>query len=468
MQLQDTFKVTGNIVLRRYDENGILNLEREHKNLVVTTGKELIASRLYSNTTKIIPITNVSPFKVLTTTAAAATTASASSSTINNGLSGAALGAGTILTVTGTPAVPFAVGMALSGGGTTLGTYITSLGTGTGGAGTYNVNISQNIASSVIIGYGATLSFANQTVAPFIVGTEITVDGITPLVYNTTPTLAITGASGNGTTATVTFTNQTVAPFANGEKILISGVSPTGYNGTFKVTACTQTSVSYANTTQTGWTSGGKVRTELLTSAIVTACTQTSVSYTNKNITTGTQTVPGTIQPIGATMSFALQTGAPYYSSAPFEQGAYATISGVNITSYNNSFRIKTAGTTFITVDSNETQSASGGQINSLKNGTIKTMRIGESNTAANLSDTALGSQVGSVALFSRSYTNTNGTADVNYIALFPAGNGTSTVGITEAALMNDDNTMLCRTVFPPVTKSELESLEIFWTVTIN
>lgn len=386
--LQDTFKVTGNVLIRRYDENGVMNLEREHKNLVVTAGKQLIASRLYSNTTKAITITNITPFKVLATTAA------------------------------------------------------------TGASGI------------------ATLTFTPQTVAPFIVGSEIIVDGITPLGYNTTKTLAITAASGDGTIATLTFASQTVAPFSVGEKILISGVTPTGYNTTAKVTECTQTTVKYANTTNVAG-SGGKVRAELLATAIVTDCNETTVKYANT--TTAAQTVPGTIKPIGATIGFALQTGAPYYSDAPFEQGAYATIAGVVPVSYNGASRIKTVGTTFITIDSTETASmTSAGQINSLFNGTIKTMRIGESNTVANLSDIALGSEKGSVPLFSRSFSTANDSADLNYIALFPAGVGTSTAGIAEAALMNDSNKMLCRTVFPLVTKSALESLEIFWTVTIN
>ena len=227
--LQDTFKVTGNVLLRRYDENGILNLEREHKNLVVNAGKQLIASRMAADTR---------------------------------------------------------------------------------------------------------------------------------------PAITITATSGTGSVATITYDTQTVIPYEVGSYVTISGVVPAGYRGTY---------------------------------------------------------------------------------------------------------RVKTASTTQITIDSTTTGSLSTtGIIDSLYNGTIKTMRIGESNTVANLSDTALGNQVGSVDLFSSAYSIANGTADIVYIALFPAGTGTSTSGIAEAALMNDSNIMLCRTVFPLVTKSALESLEIFWTVTIN
>lgn len=46
----------------------------------------------------------------------------------------------------------FYVGQILSGTGVTAGTYITSFGTGTGGLGTYNVSVSQSVASTTITG----------------------------------------------------------------------------------------------------------------------------------------------------------------------------------------------------------------------------------------------------------------------------------------------------------------------------
>ena len=55
-----------------------------------------------------------------------------------------------ILTVGGTITGTFTVGDKLSGTGVTSDTYIVSLGTGTGGAGTYNVNKSQTAATQTI------------------------------------------------------------------------------------------------------------------------------------------------------------------------------------------------------------------------------------------------------------------------------------------------------------------------------
>lgn len=71
--------------------------------------------------------------------------------------------------------------------------------------------------------------------------------------------LSVTGASGTGTTATLTFATQAGAPYKVGSTITVSGVTPSGYNGTYTVTACTTTSVSFASATTTAYTSGGTI-----------------------------------------------------------------------------------------------------------------------------------------------------------------------------------------------------------------
>jgi hypothetical protein len=58
--------------------------------------------------------------------------------------------AGTTMTVTAVISGAFAVGQVISGTGVTSGTTITSLGTGTGGVGTYTVSQSQTVASTTI------------------------------------------------------------------------------------------------------------------------------------------------------------------------------------------------------------------------------------------------------------------------------------------------------------------------------
>jgi hypothetical protein len=72
----------------------------------------------------------------------------------------------TTLTVGGTVAGTFAVGQLICGTGVTAGTYITALGTGTGGAGTYTVSASQTVASTAI-NSGKSVSVSASTVYEF-------------------------------------------------------------------------------------------------------------------------------------------------------------------------------------------------------------------------------------------------------------------------------------------------------------
>ena len=60
------------------------------------------------------------------------------------------------LTVGGTVVAGFAVGQTITGSGVTAGTYITALGTGTGGAGTYIVSPTQTASSTAISAYSNT------------------------------------------------------------------------------------------------------------------------------------------------------------------------------------------------------------------------------------------------------------------------------------------------------------------------
>jgi hypothetical protein len=91
-------------------------------------------------------------------------------------------------------------------------------------------------------------------------------------------------------------------------------------------------------------------------------------------------------------------------------------------------------------------------------------MAIGSSSTAAVVGDTALGAELGRVALASGSATN----AVVTYTATFPAGTGTGAV--VEAGIFNaaSAGTLLCRTVFSVVNKGANDAMSVTWTVTIS
>ena len=91
-------------------------------------------------------------------------------------------------------------------------------------------------------------------------------------------------------------------------------------------------------------------------------------------------------------------------------------------------------------------------------------MAIGSGSTAAAANDTALGNELGRVALTS----TTVSSAVVTYVASFPAGTGTG--AITEAGILNasSSGTMLCRTVFSVVNKGSADSMTVTWTVTVS
>lgn len=93
---------------------------------------------------------------------------------------------------------------------------------------------------------------------------------------------------------------------------------------------------------------------------------------------------------------------------------------------------------------------------------------VGASTTAAAAGDTALGSELGRVALTATTQVDTNATGDsVQYTCTFNPG--VATGAVTEAGIFNAANggTMQSRTVFPVINKGELDTLSITWKITI-
>ena len=91
-------------------------------------------------------------------------------------------------------------------------------------------------------------------------------------------------------------------------------------------------------------------------------------------------------------------------------------------------------------------------------------MGIGTGTASPVAEDTGLGTQTGRV-LLSGSLQDNN---SITYTATFPAGTGTG--AITEAGIFNAsvNGTMLCRTVFPVVTKQAGDTIAVTWKVTVS
>ena len=75
--------------------------------------------------------------------------------------------------------------------------------------------------------------------------------------FNQTP--ATLSATGTGSTATLTFATPNTPVYTVGTQITVSGITPSGYNGTYTVTASSNGSVSYANTTTGAQTVAGTI-----------------------------------------------------------------------------------------------------------------------------------------------------------------------------------------------------------------
>lgn len=90
-------------------------------------------------------------------------------------------------------------------------------------------------------------------------------------------------------------------------------------------------------------------------------------------------------------------------------------------------------------------------------------MALGSGTAAAAAGNTALGTELGRVALTSTTVTG----SQIQYVATF--GAGTATGAVTEAGIFNaaSSGTMMCRTVFSVVNKDAGDTMSITWTVTL-
>jgi len=209
----------------------------------------------------------------------------------------------TTLNVTAVTSSAIALGMIITGGNMTAGSYISAFGTGTGGVGTYTLSQSQSVASYTSGSPGS------------LTGTSYTVS-----ISQSTASVSM---QAQGQTATLTFATQSGVPFAAGDTIVVAGFSPSAYNGKFTVLASpapTTSSVSY---------------TSPATGSMITAGTisSTTAVYPAVNIlgavVSGPAQIPSSTTLSGVTITS--NAGAFSCSSTTLAVNQAVTITGSNI-----------------------------------------------------------------------------------------------------------------------------------------
>jgi hypothetical protein len=73
------------------------------------------------------------------------------------------------------------------------------------------------------------------------------------------PPLSVTDITSTGSSVTLSFVSQTTAPYSIGSSIIVSQISPAVYNGTYFVTDCTVSTVTFASTKTATYHSGGTI-----------------------------------------------------------------------------------------------------------------------------------------------------------------------------------------------------------------
>ena len=128
--------------------------------------------------------------------------------------------------------------------------------------GTYQIT---NLGSPSLSSDGANKDYVDTQVARFDQFSELRDVSFNSLsegqipVYDQTTTVVVTGLSASGTFVTLNYNNYGSTPFAIGSIIAVTGINPSNYNGTYIVTNCTATQVTFASTVTATYTSGGNV-----------------------------------------------------------------------------------------------------------------------------------------------------------------------------------------------------------------
>lgn len=201
----------------------------------------------------------------------------------------------TVLTIGGSITGTFVVGMTVTGTGIVPGTVIVSLGTGSGGAGTYNVSISQVASATSITGEVLNDTYSKQH------SDYNDVTHYFRLAYSPTTTATAANASISGTTLTVSG-GSTIGTFRIGMLITGTGVSAntvitalgtgTGQIGTYTVSVSQTVSATTLTGTVVNDTAGSSASsisgTTLTVGGTVTGLFNVGMTISGTGVTNGT------------------------------------------------------------------------------------------------------------------------------------------------------------------------------------
>jgi len=82
---------------------------------------------------------------------------------------------------------------------------------------------------------------------------------ITETTGDAVPPLSVSGVVSTGSSVTLSFATQLSAPYSVGSSIIVSEINPPVYNGTYVVTDCTTTTVTYASPETAAYVSSGTI-----------------------------------------------------------------------------------------------------------------------------------------------------------------------------------------------------------------
>jgi hypothetical protein len=233
-----------------------------------------------------------------------------------------------------------------------------------------------NLYSRGILNVDGNVNATRITVANAIATNNYAVGGQITIGAN----IAVTNATSSGSVVTLTFASQLAAPFPVGSTIVVSGITPSAYNGTFVVSACSTTQVSFPSAASGTFISGGTVRssgTGLILQGIanvggintdgnisagnVTGSTFTATlfsgngsSITGINVfNTSARVIVTGVAGTGSvcTLTYSAQ------SFAPFTVGQSITVANVTPVGYNGTFVVASSNTTTVTFNGSTTGS---------------------------------------------------------------------------------------------------------------